>query len=452
MAETILDKSLYRFDEREPSYWEATICRPKERILQSTVNAEVAIVGGGFTGTSAALHLARDYGIKAVVLEAGSIGWGASGRNGGFVNIPASKLSVAQLVRRFGLEETKRFFAASVEASKLPKTLAAEEGFDIKPQGRGWYTVAHHPNRMPKLRDYAENLRNHFQIPCRVLDADEFRSTVHDGVEAFGGLHMDVGHALHPLSYCLGIAGAAERRGAELYSSSPVLEWGRDGRRHRLLTPGGAVLADRVIIATNGYTSDRLHPSIAGRILPAISNILVTRPLTREEISQQKWVSESPVINTRTLVYYYRLLPDQRVLFGARGDVCGSVQSMEQIRQRMSSEFYRIFPHLTDITFDYFWRGVVALSQKLTPSIGQLGDDETVYYALGYQANGVATAPYAGKLVANAIGTRRPVSAPLPMAGLPAKFLVPGTRPMALASAYAWYRFKDWYHDRKALS
>lgn len=303
---------------------------------------------------------------------------------------------------------------------------------------------------MPQLRNYAEDLKNHFQIPCRILDADEFRSTVHDGTEAYGGLHMDVGHALHPLSYCLGIAGAAARRGAEVYSKSPVLKWEREGRRHRLFTPGGTVLAHNVIIATNGYTDDRLHPSTAGRILPAISNILVTRPLTQEELSKQNWVSESPIINTRTLVYYYRLLSDGRILFGARGDLTGNVRSMEKIRERMSLEFARIFPALADVTFEFFWRGVVALSQKLTPSIGQLDEDHSVYYALGYQANGVATAPYAGKLVAKAIGTRQGVDAPLPMAGLPARFLIPSARPAALAAAYAWYRFTDWYQDRKA--
>jgi glycine/D-amino acid oxidase-like deaminating enzyme len=204
-----------------------------------------------------------------------------------------------------------------------------------------------------------------------------------------------------------------------------------------------------VVIATNGYTSDYLHPSTAGRILPAISNILVTRPLTREELSQQKWLSESPVINTRTLVYYYRLLPDQRILFGARGDVSGCVQSMEQIRQRMAAEFARIFPALASVSFDYFWRGIVALSQKLTPSVGQLEEDDSIYYALGYQANGVATAPYAGKLVAQAIGKRQRVKAPLPMAGLPPRFIIPSARPAALAVAYAWYRFTDWYHDRR---
>lgn len=448
MGKAILDASLYRFNEREPSYWEATVSRPAEETLHQEVSTEVAIIGGGFSGCSAALHLARDHGISSAVLDAGSVGWGASGRNGGFVNIPASKLSVSQLVRRFGLDETKRFFAASVEASKLPKNLAAEEGFDIRPQGRGWYTVAHHPNRMPKLRAYAQSLRNSFGIPCRILDATEFRDEVHEGPEAFGGLHMDVGHALHPLAYCLGLAESARRRGATLYSASPVIKWQREGKRHRLITPGGSVRANQVIVATNGYTSDSLHPSISGRILPAISNILVTRPLTADEISQKNWLSEAPIINTRTLVYYYRMLPDRRILFGARGDVSGDPRSMKAIRSRMSAEFYRIFPHLTGVEFDYFWRGVVALSQKLTPSIGQLAEDDTVYYALGYQANGVATAPYAGKLVATAIGTRRPVSVPLPMAGLPAKFLIPRIRPLALATAYTWYRVKDWYQDR----
>lgn len=235
MGKTVLDKSLYRFDEHEPSYWEATVARPPGYALQQNISTEVAIIGGGYTGCSAALHLARNHGIHSTVLDAGSVGWGASGRNGGFVNIPASKLSVAQLVRRFGLDETKRFFAASVEASKLPKSLAAEEGFDIRPQGRGWYTVAHHPNRMQKLRDYADSLRNNFGIPCRVLEQQEFRDEVHDGPEAFGGLHMDVGHALHPLAYCLGLAEAAKRRGASLYSLSPVIKWERESGRHRLI-------------------------------------------------------------------------------------------------------------------------------------------------------------------------------------------------------------------------
>lgn len=449
MTRVVLDKSLYHFELREPSYWEATVDCPVGRTLQATLRTDVAIIGGGYTGTSAALHLARDYGIGAVVLDAGGVGWGASGRNGGFVNIPASKLSIAQLVRRYGLEETKRFFAASVEASKMPKQLAAEEGFDIRPQGRGWFTVAHHPNRMKKLNAYARDLREHFAIPCRVLDKDEFESEVHRGSETFGGLHMDVGHALHPLAYCLGIGQAAERRGAQLYSSSRVERWERDGKLHRLITPGGTVLADRVLVATNGYTCDDLNPAIAGRVLPAISNILVTRPLTDDELASQGWSNEAPVINTRTLVYYYRLLPDRRVLFGARGDVSGDLRAMDSIRHRMCSEFARIFPALAQVTFDYFWRGVVALSQKLSPSIGRLEEDTSVYYALGYQANGVATAPYAGRLVAKAIGEGVGVKAPAPMAGLPPRFLLPSARRSALAAAYAWYRLTDWWGDMR---
>ena len=262
----VLDQSLYRFELREPSYWEATVDRPAGQTLKAAIRTDVAIIGGGYTGTSAALHLARGYGIGAVVLDAGTVGWGASGRNGGFVNIPASELSVAQLVRRYGLEETQRCFAASVEASKMPKQLAAEEGFDIRPQGRGRFTV--------------------FERAC------------------------------------------------------------------------------------------------------------------------QGWSNEAPVISTRSLAYYYRLLPNRRVLFGARGDVSGGPHAMDSIRRRMCSEFARIFPALSQVTFDYFWRGVVALSQKLSPSIGRLEEDPSIYYALGYQANGVATAPYAGRLVADAIGRR----------------------------------------------
>ncbi len=175
-----------------PSWWEETAgsLRGEWPALEGDQTCDVAVIGGGFTGLSAALHLARDHGIDARVLEAGPIAWGASGRNGGFCLIGATKLSIAAMVRQYGLEETQRFYAAQQEGVDLVRELCETEGIECDRCGDGTFAVAHTPRRFDELREEADNLTRLFGITTRLWSRDAFREICHDGTAQYGALHI----------------------------------------------------------------------------------------------------------------------------------------------------------------------------------------------------------------------------------------------------------------------
>ena len=449
MTGRVFDASLYRHDRVEPSYWEATVERPAVPRLAGDETAEVAIVGAGFTGLSCALHLARDHGIEAVMLDAGAPGWGASGRNGGLVCIPPAKASIPQMIRRWGREETAAFYRWAIAGCAMARDLPAAEGFDVRAQGDGNLEVADHPARLAGLVENARQLNELVGVPVRILDRDGFAAIGHGGTEQFGGVHIGAGFALHPLAYALGLLRAARRHGARIYGDSPVVRWEREGGGHRLVTVGGAsVRARQVVVATNGWTPDGLHPAFDARMLPAISNILVTRPLTADELAAEAWHTETGVVNARSLLFYYRLLPDRRLLFGARGDTAGSPDAAARTQSWMERRLGQLFPSWAGVAVEYRWRGLVAMSRKLAPSIGSLDDDRGVHYALGYHAAGVAAAPMAGRTLADriALGDAAP-AVPAVLRGLPPRFAVPVLRRLALAGAYLWYGANDRWQE-----
>lgn len=448
MSELLFHPSIY--DDRRPaqSYWEATAPPPDPAWLPlaGEERCDVAVIGGGFTGLSAALHLARDHDVDVRVLESGPMGWGASGRNGGFCCLPATKLSIREMIDRYGLEETQRFYAAQLEGMELVRALAEDESIACDRRGDGNLIVAHKPSRLRELHEEAEALSRYFGIRTRVYNKIEFAEAGHDSTEQFGALHMAAGFALHPLKFALGLAQAAARRGAVLHPHSRVLEWTRSGGEHRLATAGGVLRASRVVIATNGFTREGLHPALDGRLLPAISNVVTTRPLSAEELERQRWKTENPICNTRTLLFYYRMLPDRSFLFGARGCTTGRPEDAARMRAWMIRRLHAVFPGWREVPITHFWRGLVCLSRKLTPSIGRLEDDASVWYGFGYHANGVNTAPWAGMRIARWIAGAGDAGQALPaaMRGLPERFPLPARRLWALRGAYLYYRVQDW--------
>jgi len=430
-----------------PSYWEATAPAddPGWTPLEGEASCEVAIIGGGYTGLSAALHLARDHGIEARVLEAGGrIGWGASGRNGGFCCLPATKMSIGGMVRRFGLDEAKRFFAAQVEGIGLTRALATEDAIDCELAGDGLFEVAHRPQALPGLKDYGEALTRHFGIRTSLHSREAFREAGHDSAEQFGALQIHAGFALNPLKFAVTLAQAAAKAGARLHPRSTVMRWLREGGRHLLATDRGLLRAKHVVVAANGFMRERLHARFDARLLPVLSNIVVTRPLTTGELMAQAWRTETPLVNARRMLFYYRKLPDDRILFGARGDLTGRPEDGARMRQWMERRFGEVFPAWRGIETEYFWRGLVCMSRALAPSLGRLPDDPSVSYGFGYHANGVNTAPWAGQRIAAMIaGKETEDDLPAVVRGLPPRVLLPSLRPTYLAAAIAWYRLTD---------
>jgi glycine/D-amino acid oxidase-like deaminating enzyme len=269
------------------SYWvetagpEPSVAQP----LDGDRRVEVAVIGGGYTGLAAARHLAGTHGLDAAVLEAHRIGWGASGRNGGFALVSVGKLGLEERVRKWGLEAARRSIQIGVEALESVRELIATESIACDPQPDGWLVVAHRPGTLRELQERVRVYREVLGYPeVDFLDRARLeRDGYLRGPCAGGAIRFRKGFGLHPMKYVHGLALAAARRGVALFDRSPVVAWRREGGDHLLVTPTGSVRARKVVVATNGYTPERLHPFFRGRVLPAASNIVVTRPLTEAE-------------------------------------------------------------------------------------------------------------------------------------------------------------------------
>ncbi len=444
---TLYHASIYDRARPTPSYWEATApaAAPRAPAVDGDVTAPVAVIGGGLTGLSCALHLARDHGIEPRVLEAGPIGWGASSRAGGFVCFGATKLSFAQSLARHGEDGTRALWRAQAEAIELVEALAADEAIDYGRQGDGQFELAHKPSRFRELAEEREALARYAGVASELLSPEAFAERGHGGGENHGALHVKAGFGLHPLRWTWGLAEAALRRGAKLHGQSPVVAWRREGARHRLVTPTGVVLAERVVVATNGYTADGLLADLDGRPMPVISNIIVTRPLTDEERTAVPWHTETPIANTRIRLFYYRLLPDNRLLFGARGDTTGQPEHGQKVARWMHRRMGELFPPLRGIAIDFTWRGLVCLLPKLSPAVGRSADDPSVFYGLGYHGNGMAMAPWTGRLLARlVVGESTEVDlVPAALRGAGPAVLLPSRRLWWLRLALAWYGVRD---------
>ncbi|RBW53241.1 FAD-binding oxidoreductase [Ruegeria sp. A3M17] len=418
---------------RQNCWWDQTISAPDWPTHKGDLNVDVAIVGGGFTGLSAALHLA-EAGVKVAVLEAATPGWGASGRNGGFCCLGGSKLSHGSLVRGFGAEAAQSYEQAEEDAVQLVADLLEQHQIDADTHSKGETQLAHSARAMEKLRRNAE--------ASGVLhDSDDLQRLGLGG--SFHGAYTNpVGFALNPRKYLFGLASAAKARGVQVFQKSPVETISKTQAGFDIESGSGHTRATNVLICTNGYSSEDMPLWLSGRYMPTQSTVLVTRPLSNAELQAQGWTSKQMCYDTRNLLHYFRLMPDRRFLFGMRGGLWSSPRAEASIRRTMRRDFQDMFPEWKDVDVTHMWSGMVCLSRKLTPYVGPVPDQPGMFAAFAYHGNGVAMGTYCGRALARVVLDKQ-TELPAPIAQRPGRFPLGFCRRALMPAAYAAMAIAD---------
>ncbi|MFV2033073.1 MAG: NAD(P)/FAD-dependent oxidoreductase [Gammaproteobacteria bacterium] len=377
------------------SYYAATQNQaPELGPLDGSCRADVAIVGGGYTGLSSALHLAKR-GYKVVLLEARQLGWGASGRNGGHLGSGQRKDQLT-LEKMLGNTTAHQLWDLAQDAKVLARSLIAEYDIDCDLK----YGAAH-PNHKPAYdadsRAFVDHLRNQYQYnQVEFLERDEMAAIV--GSDSYYGGSMDYGAGhLHPLNYVLGLAHAAKSNGALLHESTIVKSY-QEGKTIRIVTDHGSVEADSIVLACNGYLG-KLDRRLSGKIMPINNFMIATEPLSEERVREIN-PKDIAISDSRFVVNYYRLSADKRLLFG--GGENYSRNFPQDIASFVRKPMLEVYPQLSDTAIDYAWGGTLAVTLNRMPHFGRLGKHNT-YFAQGYSGHGVAMATLAGKLIAEAI-------------------------------------------------
>jgi glycine/D-amino acid oxidase-like deaminating enzyme len=397
--------------------------------------ADVAIVGAGYTGLSAARQLARA-GATVLVLEREAIGWGASSRNGGQV-LTGLKLDPGALVARFGEARARELFEIAASSIARLEAVIAEDAIDCEYARTGHIQAAWKPAHFEAFREEQSLLARVFSHRVELVPRKEQRSEV--GTDAYHGVMVDErSGALNPAKYVHGLAAGAARRGVTIAAGVGVNRVQPQSGGWRVLTTSGDVEARDVLLATNGY-SNGAAPALQRRFVPVGSYIIATEPLPTDQAAAV--LPRSRVaFDSKNFLYYFRVTSDRRLLFGGRAefgrpDADTTRRAAGILRGGMTA----IFPELAAARVDYAWGGNVAFTRDQMPRAGKL---DGVFYAGGYCGHGIAMATYLGEQIARRIAGE-PIDHPLFDDRFPAIPGYSGT-PWFLPLVGAYYQVKDW--------
>lgn len=397
----------------EASYYAATanalIDRPQ---LVGDHHSDICIIGGGFTGTSAALHLA-EAGYQVTLLEAHKIGWGASGRNGGQI-CQGHNMGHAEMVKQVGQQAADLLWQTSVDSVALVKSLVKQYEMDCDLMD-GVLHVANKPKHAKEIREAVSYKRD--VLGCdsiSYLEADDVAKKL--GTTRYhGGEWYAEGAHLHPLNFALGLAKAAEAHGAKLYENSAVLDY-QEGTQPVVRTAKGSVTCRYLLFACNGYLG-HLNRTAARKIMPINNFIIATEPLP-EELADRINPERIAVADSKFVVNYYRLSADRRMLWG--GGENYSPRFPKDIAGFVKKHMLETYPELDRFHIDYAWGGTLAITLNRMPQIAR--QTENIFVAHGYSGHGVALATFAGAVFAKAVqGSLETVDAfeKLPMRDFP---------------------------------
>jgi glycine/D-amino acid oxidase-like deaminating enzyme len=451
----MLGRPAYPMPLQEHNYWLTTAEFPvvdATRPLPETV--DVAVIGAGFTGLSAARTLAKR-GAKVAVLESETIGWGASSRNGGMV-LTGMKLGVNQLISRYGRELTQRMYAASLATIDCVEQIVREEAIDCDFSRCGHLEVACKQKHFDDYARQAEVIAREFNHTLRVVERQDLSAEIGSSIY-YGGMVDEVSAGCNPARYVAGLARAAMKAGAEIFEHTRVQSVQRNSRQGeagwQLATSRGPLWAHEVFVATSGYTG-RATPALQKKLIP-IGSFIITTEVLPEKLAQDLSPRNRMIYDSKNYLYYYRLTPDRRMLFGGRA---AFFPENDQTVRRSAAILRRgmidVYPQLSDAKIDYVWGGTLDFAFDIMPHAGRL---DGMYYAVGYAGHGVAMATYQGQKVAELMAAeqmpedlhaRRAEDKPEnPFVGIPfpgAPLGLYNGRPWFLPLAGAWYKFLDW--------
>ena len=377
------------------SYWLDTAPQGSPERSKTTVDGrtDVAVIGGGLTGVVAALHLARR-GAEVHLFEQDTVGFGASGRNGGMATTGMS-IGIRQAVDKLGFETAARLYGAYTEAIDLIEKLVTEEGIDCDFARTGKLNLATKPAHYEGFAKTAELLNSRLGGDSQLVPKGELRREI--GTDVFhGGMVESKSAGLHVGKYIRGLGEAAERAGVTIHEKAPVQGLTRTGSGHELQTSRGRIRANQVLLATGAYTRRPFYWHQV-RIAPVGSFIIATEPLD-VSVCDDLLPTRRMASDSKNLLNYFRITPDNRLLFGGRARFAMSnPQSDEKSGKLLRDAMVHTFPQLADAAIDYCWGGQVDMTLDRMVKAGQ---HDGVYYAMGYAGHGVQMATYMGRQMA----------------------------------------------------
>jgi glycine/D-amino acid oxidase-like deaminating enzyme len=426
---------------KEKVFWHDTTELPAVELSEDLPSkVDIAVIGGGIPGLSASLQLAKR-GSNVAVLEAESIGWGASTRNGGMA-LTGLKVDAAVVEKKYGKDLARQLFDDSIASLNTVERIVHQEQIECDFARTGHLLLANKPAHYAAMQAELEWYTRQFGHPSRTVPKQELQSEIGSQVY-YGGLVDETSAGLNPAQYVAGMATAAERAGAGLFAAAHVTGIERTSAGFKLITHRGKLLARQVLVTTGGYTG-AATPQLRRRIIPIGSYIIATQPLA-ENLAHELIPHRRMVFDYRHFLNYFRLSRDNRMIFGGRAaffpETSSTIRNSADILRK---EMVYVFPQLKDIQVEYAWGGTLDFAFDQMPHAGEL---EGIYYALGFAGHGVALGTHLGMRMADAIMDGTVKELPYSTYNFPTAPLgLYNGKPWFLPLIGLWHRVLDWLY------
>jgi glycine/D-amino acid oxidase-like deaminating enzyme len=419
-------------------FWHDTVSMPSDKDLTPLPDrVAVAVIGGGFTGLAAARSLAKR-GTSVAVLEAETVGWGASSRNGGMA-LTGLKLPMQTVIKRYGREQARRLFQCSLDSVNTVEQIVREENMDCGFARTGHLLAANKPKHFDALKEEVEFMAREFDHNVHLVPPNELHSEIGSRIY-HGALVDEVSAGLNPAQFVTGLARAAENAGASLHARARVTRLERRGTRFVVETERGKLEAESVFVATAGYTG-QVTKSLQKKVIPIGSFIIATEKLP-DDLARELSPKNRMIFDYKHYLNYFRLW-DGRMIFGGRAAFFPENENtIAQSAEILRREMVTVYPQLKNVNVEYAWGGTLDFAFDMMTHVGE---ENGVFYSLGYAGHGVAMGTYLGQTVAEAMMTGNIREHPF------AQFDFPGAplglydgRPWFLPFAGMWHKVLDW--------